>query len=270
MSAAGKAHTFTEEDLKSIAKAYPKQEKAPLVLGHPKTDDPAYGWIDSVSLEGNTLYADVSVAPELKEMVAEGRYKHKSVALRPDNSIRHLGILGAAPPGVKGLGELSFGEEDNTFNEFSLKEDKGEEGSTMANTQELQELQLQLKTLQEEAAKLKEQLEAASKEKEETEKEFAEFKAQVKTKDRVNRMNALIEKGKVLPGEKDKLLAYAEHLESSSGELEFSEGSKTVKQSLAESFWTDLENRSDKGLLREFSEPSREEPGFTGDLSKKM
>ncbi|MDP3715502.1 MAG: peptidase, partial [Burkholderiales bacterium] len=40
--------TFTEADLKASAEAYdPALHEAPIVIGHPKTDDPAYGWIKS-------------------------------------------------------------------------------------------------------------------------------------------------------------------------------------------------------------------------------
>ena len=42
----GKQYTFTEEDVKASVEAYdPALFSAPLVVGHPKVEDPAYGWV---------------------------------------------------------------------------------------------------------------------------------------------------------------------------------------------------------------------------------
>ena len=41
---AGRSHTYTADDLDRIAQQYSVRENdAPVVIGHPKTDDPAYG-----------------------------------------------------------------------------------------------------------------------------------------------------------------------------------------------------------------------------------
>ena len=48
-SAEGQTIRFTERDLQRTAAAYdPAKFDAPLVLGHPKTDDPAYGWVKQI------------------------------------------------------------------------------------------------------------------------------------------------------------------------------------------------------------------------------
>lgn len=44
---------FTQSDLAACVKAYdPSVHEAPLVIGHPKTEDPAWGWVKSLSLNG--------------------------------------------------------------------------------------------------------------------------------------------------------------------------------------------------------------------------
>ncbi len=55
---AGREQKFTEADLDSIAASYdPKKSEAPLVFGHPTTDAPAYGWVESLKREGEKLFA---------------------------------------------------------------------------------------------------------------------------------------------------------------------------------------------------------------------
>jgi len=45
--AQGEPVTFTEADLRRAAEVYdPALHRAPLVVGHPQTDDPAYGHVD--------------------------------------------------------------------------------------------------------------------------------------------------------------------------------------------------------------------------------
>lgn len=108
---------FTEEDVQQIVDNYkPEESEAPLVVGHPKNGDPAFGWVEAVKREGNKLLAKFTqVAPEFAEAVKAGRYKKVSVRLRKkDNgwNLIHVGFLGAAKPQVEGLKPISFNEED--------------------------------------------------------------------------------------------------------------------------------------------------------------
>ena len=109
----GKEVNFSQEDLNQIASSYnPKVSEAPIVIGHPKSNDPAYGWIDSLKVEGNKLIASASkVVPEFLDAVKQGLFKKRSVSLNPDNSLRHVGFLGATLPAVKGLADLQLVEE---------------------------------------------------------------------------------------------------------------------------------------------------------------
>ena len=106
----GKSREWTEEDLDKIVSQYEASEhEAPIVIGHPKTDDPAFGWIDRVFREGKTLFAEVTeVAKEFREAVNQGFYKKRSISLYPDLTLKHVGFLGAVPPAVKGLADIKF------------------------------------------------------------------------------------------------------------------------------------------------------------------
>ncbi|MBI1353267.1 MAG: hypothetical protein GC160_02895 [Acidobacteria bacterium] len=107
---------WTADDVARIAASYDRSyHESPLVLGHPKTDAPAYGWVDQLKAEGGTLLAKLRDVPaELGEAVRAGRWRKRSVALYRDLDgkgpyLRHLGLLGAEPPAVKGL-QPAFGE----------------------------------------------------------------------------------------------------------------------------------------------------------------
>lgn len=105
---AGQVQAWTEADLDAIVANYnPSQYQAPIVLGHPTSDDPAWGWIAALKRVGDTLYAQCEqIVPEFADMVRKGLYSNRSVALDYTDKgwwLRHLGFLGAVPPAVKGL-----------------------------------------------------------------------------------------------------------------------------------------------------------------------
>ena len=112
---------FTQSDLAACVKAYdPSVHEAPLVIGHPKTEDPAWGWVKSLSLNGGDLLAEPDqLDPQFAELVGNGRFKKVSASFylpdSPNNPkpgtlyLRHVGFLGAQPPSIKGLKQVSFG-----------------------------------------------------------------------------------------------------------------------------------------------------------------
>ncbi|MFO1038140.1 MAG: hypothetical protein U1E45_14985 [Geminicoccaceae bacterium] len=117
--------TLTAADLAAIAAGYDAgRHEAPIVVGHPRTDDPAYGWVKSLRLaEDGTLEAEADdVDQGFADLVRAGRYRKVSAALyRPDDAnhprpgvwaLRHVGFLGAQPPAVKGLRPVQLGEAD--------------------------------------------------------------------------------------------------------------------------------------------------------------
>ena len=73
----GTSYDFSDAVLAAIAAAYdPAKHEAPLVVGHPKHDDPAYGWVKSLSFADGNLQAEpAQVDPQFAEMVGASRFK---------------------------------------------------------------------------------------------------------------------------------------------------------------------------------------------------
>lgn len=127
----GNKVTLTEADVAASAAAYdPAKHEAPLVVGHPRTDDPAYGWVASAFAEGKDLHADpAQVDPAFAEMVSGGRFKKISSSFyapdAPANPVpgvwylKHVGFLGAQPPAVKGLRAVAFADGADGVVEFA-------------------------------------------------------------------------------------------------------------------------------------------------------
>ena len=126
----GRTVTITDADVAQAATAYdPKLHEAPLVIGHPKTDAPAYGWVGGLHADGGVLSADFAqMDDDFVGLVQSGRYKKVSASFYPPDSpsnpkpgswyLRHVGFLGAQPPAVKGLSAINFAEDD-VYVEFS-------------------------------------------------------------------------------------------------------------------------------------------------------
>jgi len=136
-SSQGAALTFSAADLKTIVDGYdPSLHQAPIVVGHPKTDDPAYGWVAGLSIKGDRLVATPSsLDAAFSDLVKDGKFRARSAAFyAPDAAnnptpgsyyLRHVGFLGAAAPAVKGLKPVEFGDdtmvvefEDNNFDDW--------------------------------------------------------------------------------------------------------------------------------------------------------
>jgi len=129
-TAAGQTLEFSEADLQATVAAYdPAKHEAPLVVGHPSIDAPAYGWVKGLSFaEGSMTAEPDQVDPAFAEMVNAGRYKKISASFytpdAPNNpvpgiySLRHVGFLGAQPPAVKGLKSASFAASEEGVVEF--------------------------------------------------------------------------------------------------------------------------------------------------------
>lgn len=117
----GRTLTFSVADIEATAAAYaPDVHEAPLVVGHPALDDPAYGWVESLAAtdDGVLEASPRQVDPAFAEMAADGRFKRVSASFyAPDATanpvpdvwyLRHVGFLGAHPPAVKGLRPVMF------------------------------------------------------------------------------------------------------------------------------------------------------------------
>lgn len=119
----GRTLTFSEADVQQIADSYdPALHEAPIVVGHPTTDAPAYGWGKALSARNGVLFAEPQqVDADFAGMVNAGRFKKISASIfMPDTPgnptpgkfyLRHIGFLGAQPPAVKGLKSAAFAED---------------------------------------------------------------------------------------------------------------------------------------------------------------
>ncbi len=108
----GVVRHWTEEDLEKIVARYdPRRHEAPVVIGHPTHDAPAWGWVEKLRRDGGVLLAKLrDLVPEFVDWVKKGLYKKRSISLYPDFTLRHVGFLGAMPPAVKGLRNVRFEE----------------------------------------------------------------------------------------------------------------------------------------------------------------
>lgn len=124
----------TLEDLKQLSSTYdPNLHEAPVILGHDSDEDwsklmsrddsePSYGWVKRLYVQGKDLYCDIDASDELVEFIDEKKYKKRSLGYYGRNSktnpkpgelyVRHLAMLGASPPAIKGLNkEIKLAEE---------------------------------------------------------------------------------------------------------------------------------------------------------------
>lgn len=128
----GIAKDYTRDMLANCVAAYnPQTHEAPLVVGHPKTDDPAMGWVDHLELsdDGYLLAYPKKIDAEFAESVNAGKHNKVSASFYlPDSQanptpgklyLRHVGFLGAQPPAVKGLGTVQFSENEDGVVDFA-------------------------------------------------------------------------------------------------------------------------------------------------------
>lgn len=120
----GQLVTVTENDLKELAAGYdPALREAPLVIGHPESDKPAYGWVSKLNTKPDGLHGDpIQVSSQFADLVRRGSYKKISVAMygreHPNNPtpgklyLRHVGFHGAQPTAVSGLRNPEFADGD--------------------------------------------------------------------------------------------------------------------------------------------------------------
>ena len=126
--------TFVADDAKinsivSATQKFPYQNnEIPVVVGHPKSDSPKWGSFlkDKIERLGDEILGLPNyLVPEFEESLKKKMYDTVSIALRGDDSIRHIALLGGAPPAVTGLSPVYFGEADLViafaeFNELEL------------------------------------------------------------------------------------------------------------------------------------------------------
>lgn len=107
---------LTEEIFEQLeANFNPAEHEPPVTLGHIKSeshnDKPAMAWLSDVRKVGNRLYVKArQVWDKFDGMVKDGRFKKRSIGLRPrpDGSLylHHVAFLGSMTPAVQGLPDI--------------------------------------------------------------------------------------------------------------------------------------------------------------------
>ena len=131
---AGQERALDAAFFEQVVNSYnPTDHEAPLVIGHPEENHPAYGWVKAMKFEDGSLWAQFGdTDDEFEAMVAAGKFKKRSASfyLKDGPRLRHVGFLGAQPPAVKGLREIKFAAGDAPTVEVSFSEE------TMSEKQE--------------------------------------------------------------------------------------------------------------------------------------
>lgn len=232
---AGNVHNFSEADVAGIVSSYdPSLREAPLTIGHPAGDLPAYGWVKGLVVNAGGVLAmnTHQVQPQFAEMVDRKLFKKRSSAFytptHPNNPkpgnwyLRHVAFLGAQPPAIAGLADFAEGDATGTVN-FS---------EPLFNQEQLRmskELQDQLAASQAQAAAADAARTKAEGEATEARTQLAQF-AEAAKRDRVagytNFCEAQIKAGSLLPKEKDAAIAVMTTLGESQA-VSFAEGGTT-------------------------------------------
>jgi hypothetical protein len=132
----GLSREFTINELDEIVNSYnPEIHEAPIRIGHEDNDKvPAWGWVKGLIRKGVDLYAVVDFSPLTEKLIENKLYKKVSASFyspqskinpHPGNwSLRHVALLGAQPPAVKGLKGFAYREQDEELWSFSSSLDK--------------------------------------------------------------------------------------------------------------------------------------------------
>ncbi len=134
---------ITREDLDRVVRNYnPSFHEAPVTVGHPADNLPAFGWVDRLAVDGDVLLAkEKQVDPQFAELRQAGRYKKRSASFYTDGSgkvtgLRHVAYLGAQPPAVKGLQDVKFDDNGREFIELNFGEESQVEKSVAEQIKE--------------------------------------------------------------------------------------------------------------------------------------
>lgn len=259
----GRERTWTTDDLDKMVSMYnPDNHEAPMVIGHPKASDPAYGWAQKLKRVGEKLFAlPGQVVPEFAEMVKQGLYKKRSIRVLPDGSLGHIGFLGAAAPAIKGLKDIEFSQ-DSEAEDY----DYNEEADFM--DARLKQLEDELKAAKEENAQLIGERNDFKAKAEKGEADFTAVQKETKRKEISDFVEQGIKDAKILPVWKEKgLCEFMADLEEQGGEFEFSESGTAKKQTPLDWFKGFLSDFSAHPLFKEMARPEKQDEQKNADFA---
>jgi hypothetical protein len=297
----GNERTWTSADLDRMISVYdPTHHEAPIVIGHPKDNSPAFGWVRGLKRKDGTLYAAADLLPEFDEMVKRGLFKKRSISVYEDGTLRHIGFLGAKPPAIKGLPDIRFGEggavtievagfntnytEGGTPMKFTewIRQLAGKEGVTLEDlpreTAMFSEADVEAKVgaaRREERSKAEQEFAEGARVREESlaarEQKISEREARDRKEHTASFCEALQKEGRLTPAMMTVGMGMTNFLESVAAietPIEFAEGDGKVKQTPFEFMHAFL-----RGLPKsiEFGEVATadKDPGAGGDVEKR-
>lgn len=234
----GTTHEFSEADVRRTAEVYdPALREAPLTIGHPAHDKPAYGYVKSLGINAaGRLAMDTHQVPaQFAEMVRTGAFKKRSTSLYPPSHpnnpvpgtwyVRHVAFLGAQPPAIAGLADIQFAEGDAdglvNFSEPATQPTQEQD--------DMKELQDKLTASEKLAADEKTAREKAEKEAKDAKDQLAQFAEKARSDRRagfVSFAEAQFKAGKLKPKDKDVAVAALDAL-ADAQPVSFAEGDTT-------------------------------------------
>jgi hypothetical protein len=212
----GAKGTYGADDLDKMVANFNTSDQVPIVVGHPETDSPAWGWLAAVKRAGDVLMGKVGeLHKDFAQALAEHKFRNRSVRIARTATgpkLLHLGFLGATLPQVEGLKQTAqfAGVGDRVDYGFDLpgqadNPDNPKEKTKMTE-EEIAKMQADLKKSQEDLAAEKAgrltDKEAADKKADEA--KGAEFSAWVETE--------MVATGKLPAGRKDEVTAFMRSL----------------------------------------------------------
>ena len=226
---------FTKEQIEEIAKNYdPSFCEAPITLDHEQSG-PAFGWVESVKADKGVLKASFkNVTEDLKTFVNDGKYKKISVEIYRELEgkkpyLKAVSFLGASIPQIKGMEAVQFKEGESDIYTFETQSENDDVEIAKLQTQ-IKDLENKIKTFKQED-KSSETIKSLNTKVEELTNELATFKEKASDKDEIqkeldyiknkvrdnefeNFIEKQIEKGILIPANKDVVLKLFKELDN--------------------------------------------------------
>ena len=233
---------FTKEQIEEMAKNYdPSFCEAPITLDHEQSG-PAFGWVESLKAEKGVLKAAFKdVTEDLKSFVNDGKYRKVSIEIYRELEgkkpyLKAVSFLGASIPQVKGMEAVQFkeGESDIYTFEVAVEEDKPDKKD---EEKEIADLKNQVNDLEEKINTFKKQesskdiivnlktkvedltgelatFKEKASDKDGIQKELDYLKNKIRDNEFENFVEKQLEKGTLIPANKDVVLKIFKELDN--------------------------------------------------------
>lgn len=230
----GDKGVYTKADLEAMVSNFNAEDQVPIVVGHPATDSPAWGWIAEVKRRGGVLLGRIGeLHKDFAEALAQKKFKNRSVRIVRTGAgakLLHLGFLGAALPQVAGLKQAAqfAGDGECTDHEFALPADDGrrdtdQEEDEMEKDEKIKQLEADLAA--EKAARTADQERSAKTRAAARKDDFARF---VDTE--------MVATGKIAAPRKDEVVAFMASLPDDE-QADFSFETDGTKRTISQADW---------------------------------